>query len=336
MTSVTTRSGNDFSYATGRVGVLQQRLLTTSDVDRLLGAPSDRELQQIFGELKFTSVVTQDMETLDELVGRMETWLHKELEAMLPDAYKPTLGILWLKEDAPLIASLLKKYFHLTKSDEAAESRSPSSYDPALLRDLILNGKPHHTLPEHLVLFVQRQKVKEHMTPALIDASVARYVARTQTELAKAAGSTPLQLYVKHQIDLQNIRIARRLQDNDDASKHFLPGGEVDPLLLVGDRRKAATALRGTSLHFSFTEEFETVEDSSIAVERSLVKALAHDIAQMRANILGLESAFAYAIIALSQLRILRTILIGKRAGLSAAEIREMLPPFLSTSPYEA
>jgi vacuolar-type H+-ATPase subunit C/Vma6 len=336
MTSSMTRSGNDFSYATGRVGVLQQRLLTTSDVDRLLGAHNDRELQQILGELKFTSVVANDMESLDELVGCMETWLHKELEDMTPDAYKPVLDILWLKEDAPLIASLLKKYFHLTKSDEAAESRSPSSHDPALLRDLILNGKSHHTLPGHLVLFVQRQKAKEHVTPSLIDASVARYVARTQTELAKAAGSTLLQLYVKHQIDLQNIRIARRLQDNDDASKHFLPGGEVDPLLLTGDRRKAAAALQGTSLHFSFTEEFETVEDSSIAVERSLVKALAHDIAQMRANILGLESAFAYAIIALSQLRILRTILIGKRAGLSAAEIREMLPPFLSTSPYEA
>lgn len=336
MTIVATRTGNDFSYAAGRVGVLQQRLLTSSDVDRLVGARSERELEQIIGELRFTNVVAGDMESLDELVGRMELWLHHEMETMLPDEFTSTLGILWLREDAPLIASLLKHHFGFMKSDEAAESRSPSSYDPVLLRDLILHGKPHHELPQHLIRFIQRQKQKEHVTPALIDASVARYVARTQTELAKASGSELLRLYVKHQIDLQNIRIARRLQDNDDASKHFLPGGEVDPLLLVGDRRKAAAALRGTSLHFSFTEEFETADDSSIAVERSLVKALAHDIAQMRANILGLEAAFAYAIIALSQLRIIRTILIGKRAELTPIEIREMLPPFLSTSPYEA
>lgn len=331
-----TRAGNDFSYAAGRVGALQQRLLTASDVDRMLGARTDRELRQIFDELKFTNVVTQDMESPDELVGRMETWLHRELENMLPETHKPILGILWLKEDAPLIASLLKKHFRLTKSDEAAESRSPSSYDPALLRDLILRGKSHHALPDHLSRFVQRQKAKQNVTAASIDASVARYVARTQTELAKASGSVQLQLYVKHQIDLQNIRIARRLKDNDDPSKIFLPGGEVKPELLLSDRRKIAAALRGTSLHFSFTEAFETADDSSIAVERSLVKALAHDIAQMRANILGVEAAFAYAIIALSQLRIVRTILIGKRAGLSAAEIGEMLPPFLSTSPYQA
>lgn len=336
MTMAASRVGNDFAYAAGRVGVLQQRLLSPSDVDRLLGAHDDRELLQVVSELKFTSVVAPDMESLDELIPRMEQWLHKELEDMMPDAYKPTLAILWLKEDAPIIAGLLKRQLGFTKEDVSSFAKSPSSYDPELLRALILDNKPHHALPEHLVLFVQRQKMKEHQTPALIDASVARYVARTQSDLAAASGSKALQLYVKHQIDLQNIRIARRLQDSDDASKIFLPGGEVDPLLLTGDRRKAATALRGTSLHFSFTEEFETVEDSSIAVERSLVKALAHDIAMMRSNILGLESSFAYAIIALSQLRILRTILIGKRAGLSSPEIREMLPPFLSTSPYES
>jgi len=332
--SASTRSGNDFAYAAGRVGVLQQRLLGTTDVDRLVGAHNERELQQIITETKFTSVVTGDMETLDELVARMELWLHKELEDMTPDDARPALDILWLKEDAPLISSLLKRYFGFTKVE--TDSRSPSSHDPALLRDLILNGKTHHELPTHLTLFIQRQKRKDHQTPALIDASVARYVARTQTELAKHSGSRQLQLYVKHQIDLQNLRIARRLKDSDDASKIFLPGGEVDPLLLVGDRRKAATALRGTSLHFAFTEEFETADDSSIAIERSLVKALAHDVAHMRANILGLESTFAYAIIALSQLRILRTIIIAKRAGLSNTEIRDMLPPFLSTSPYES
>jgi vacuolar-type H+-ATPase subunit C/Vma6 len=330
------RSGNDFAYATGRVAVLQQRLLTASDVDRLLGAHDDREFRQVVNEMKFTSVAANDMDSLDDLVARMEQWLHRELEDMMPDAYKPVLGILWLKEDAPLIASLLKQHLGFAKSDLPGGGAAPSSYDPEHLRALIRENKAHHSLPEHLVLFVQRQKMKEHQTPALVDASVARYVARAQTDLAAESGSVPLQRYVKHQIDLQNIRIARRLKDSDDASKIFLPGGEVDPLLLTGDRRKAAAALRNTSLHFTFTEEFETVEDSSIAVERSLVKALAHDIAEMRSNILGLESAFAYAIIALSQLRILRTVLIGKRAGLSSAEIREMLPPFLSTSPYES
>lgn len=335
MMGAAARSGNDFAYAAGRVGVLQQRLLTPSDVDRLLGARTESDLERVFGELKFTNVVMGDLSSLDRLIPRMEKWLHDELEQMLPDEWRPMLGILWLKEDAPLIASFLKQHFGFTKT-EVAEGRAPSSYKPRLLRELIIDGKAHHTLPGHLVLFVQRQKRKEHMTPALIDASVARYVARTQSELAKESGSAQLQMYVKHQIDLQNLRIARRLKDSDDASKIFLPGGEVDPMLLVGDRRKAANALRGTSLHFSFTEEFETADDTSIAIERSLVKSLAHDVAQMRANILGPESAFAYAIIALSQLKILRTIIIAKRASLSNPEIRDMLPPFLSTSPYES
>ncbi len=336
MTYAASRSGNDFAYATGRVGVLQQRLMSASDVDRLLGTHDDRELKQAIGEMKFTSVVAGDMESTDELIARMELWLHHELEEMLPDNFRETLGILWLKEDAPLIASLLKQHFGFTKNPLTTGVQSPSSHDPELLRQLIIEHKQHHTLPEHLTLFVQRQKMKEHVTPALIDASVARYVARTQTELAAASGSALLQQYVKHQIDLQNIRIARRLRDSDDPSKIFLPGGEVKPELLLGDRRKTTAALRGTSLHFAFTEAFETAGDSSIAVERSLMKALAHDVALMRGNILGLESAFAYAIIALSQLRILRTILIGKRASLSNAEIRDMLPPFLSTSPYES
>lgn len=334
MIGTTSRAG-DFSYATGRVGALQQRLLTPQDVERLLAARTETELERVLGELKFTSVVMGDISSIDRVIPRMEKWLHDELENMLPDEWRPVLGILWLKEDAPLIASFLKQYFGFTEA-EIAEGRAPSSYKPRLLRSLIIEGKVHHTLPQHLTAFVQRQKRKEHQTPALVDASVARYVARTQTELAKSSGSGLLQQYVKHHIDLQNLRIARRLKDSDEASKIFLPGGEVDPMLLVGDRRKAANALRRTSLHFSFTEEFETTDDTSMSVERSLMKAIAHDVAHMRANILGLEAPFAFAIVALSQLKILRTILIAKRADLSTPEIRDMLPPFLSTSPYES
>lgn len=334
MIGTTSRAG-DFSYATGRVGALQQRLLTPQDVERLLATRTETELERVLGELKFTSVVMGDISSIDRVIPRMEKWLHDELENMLPDEWRPILGILWLKEDAPLIASFLKQYFGFTET-EIAEGRAPSSYKPRLLRSLIIEGKVHHTLPQHLTAFVQRQKRKEHQTPALVDASVARYVARTQTELAKSSGSRLLQQYVKHHIDLQNLRIARRLKDSDEASRIFLPGGEVDPMLLVGDRRKAANALRRTSLHFSFTEEFETGDETSMSVERSLMKAIAHDVAHMRANILGLEAPFAFAIVALSQLKILRTILIAKRADLSTPEIRDMLPPFLSTSPYES
>lgn len=325
-------SGKDCSFATGRIAVLQQRLLSLADVDRLIGAHQASDLPRIFQDVKFTSAVMHDVSSIDEIVARMEQWLRTELESMLPSHYHDALNILWLREDAPLIAGLLKQHFGFAPK-KPLDVRSPSAHDPKLLEALILRDETDEAIPEHLSLFVHKQKTKPNQTPSLIDASVSRYVARTQTELAKASGSALLIAYVRHLIDLQNLRIATRMQETDDAAKHLLPGGEADVAKLIGDKKNAIAALRGTSLHRSIMNEFERASSSTIAIERGLVKGLAHDIAAMRSNLLGFESAFAFAIIALSQLRIIHTVIIGKNAGLSPAEIRDILPPLLSTSP---
>jgi len=89
-----------------------------------------------------------------------------------------------------------------------------------------------------------------------------------------------------------------------------------------------------SSLSFTLTEDLLDLTDDPGALERELAKVLASDIAHMWNIPLSIEPVFAFAALALSHLRLLRVLLMGKRNGLSPQEIKKLLPPFVSASHY--
>ena len=190
----------------------------------------------------------------------------------------------------------------------------------------------HRELTEDLARFIEEMKADKKIKPEQIDYRVAVFIAQKQLELAKKSGSRLIERYVRHLIDLQNIRTARRMRPGEDPSGHFLPGGEIDPNRITTNPREIAMLIHNSTLPNTLADSMRDEGDTSLALERALNKALAHDVAEMRSVPLSIEPIFAYGIMAMSQILLGRTILIGKSAGLTSEEIAQMLPPVFSTS----
>jgi vacuolar-type H+-ATPase subunit C/Vma6 len=319
------------AYGFGRVGVLQEYLLTQADVDRMTSAGSARALAQVITELKISSQVDYHSNP-HRFINNVERWLRHEVRSMVNEDERDLFDILWMKDDAALLAYLLKKNHGLTSALSAEPHVGATAYDPEDLRTLAEGGHAAGA-PEDLRSFVRSVRGERSLTAQEIDTRVARFFAARQIELARRGGEG-MRLYVAHHIDLQNIRTARRLRRDERPEDHLLQGGDISMSRFSSDPQKLSDLVRGSRLSPSLADSIQTAEDSVIVLERGLARAIAADLAHMRMRPLTIEPIFAFAAIAQSQLKLLRTILVGVSAGLSPSELKKLLPPFLSASPY--
>lgn len=323
----------DFAYASGRTGVLQQLLLTASDRDRLLGAADLKAAESILTELKFTSVINQGLQESDEILQATAKWIREEVENMAPESKKSTFHILWIEESAPLLSYHLKKYFGLT---------SPVSREPQTMRTderkmqmiQLIENNAEGSLPPALVAFVREVKQLKDPSPETIDNLAAKYIAQVHINLARKSKSPEILKYVLHRIDLANIRIALRLKEEPVGTSVFIRGGTLDLKRLTGNLDDIIKTIDRSNLPFALAENVRKASEDSNAIEHALSTVTADDIAHMWNIPLSVEPVFAFAAIALSQIKLLRVLLIGKRANMSPQEIKLMLPPFLSASHY--
>jgi vacuolar-type H+-ATPase subunit C/Vma6 len=312
-----------FAYAYGRIGVLQQILLTVQDLDRLLGSSDHNEADRVLTELSLTNVIDQGLSEGPAILHALEEWLKEEVNQMAPESHQTVFAILWLMGDAPLLAYLLK------------EPRSGiAHYDRNALRALVEEGKSG-TLPSHLVSFVKDIQEREGPSPKDIDTAVSRYVTHEQLALAHVSGSAYILRFVQHTIDLSNIRTALRLLDREEEPEDLLLGGGTIPTHeLAGSLGDIRASIDRSPLAFALADHHLDLKTHPAKLERELADVLAADIAAMWNVPLSIEPLFAFASLTLSQLAVLRTLLIGKRNGLHPQEIKELLPPFLSASHY--
>lgn len=330
MSASSSASRQTHAYGFGRIGVLQEYLLTQADVDRMISAKNAAELARILTELKISSQVEYTSNP-HRFINSIEKWLSREVCSMVNEKEREVFDILWMKDDAALLAYLLKKEFGYTSSISVEPHVGATAFNPDELRSLVHTGQS--SLPDDIRTFVRDVKEHRDLQPQDIDNLVAGFVAKRQTVLAKNA-SPAISLYVAHHIDLQNIRTVRRLRPDERPEDHLLPGGEISISRFSTDPQKLADLVRGSHLGSALADSIQTAEDSTIVLERGLAKAIAFDLARMRMNALTIDPIFAFAAIAQSQLKLLRTILVGSSAGLNSTEMKKLLPPFLSASPY--
>lgn len=333
MSSSFLQSRQTHAYGHGRVGVLQEYLLTQGEVERMVASKDANELGKLITELKLSSQVEYNSNP-HRFINSIERWLKTEVESMVSEKERDVFNILWMKDDAALLAYLLKKHHGFTSDISAEPHVGATAFDPEDLRTLVKGGDAP-TLSETLRTFIRTMRNDTTLTPQQIDTRVAQFVAHEQIALAKK-GSEAIHLYVAHHIDLQNIRTARRLRKDEHPMDHLIAGGDISISRFSLDPAKLADLVRGSHLGASLADSIQTAEDSSIVLERGLAKAIAFDLSRMRSNALTLDPIFAFAAIAQSQLKLLRTILIGKSAHLSKEELQRLLPPFLSASPFVA
>ncbi len=322
--------GQNTAYGYGRLGILQQKLLTGNDVDRLVMSHSPAEFERVLNEIAFTEPV-RGM-PVQKMVAGMEQWLRRELNSMLPEPENEVFSILWLREDSARLSYLLKKHFHLTSN---LQLPSDENVEDSPLGHLVLKGESGEVMSE-VADFILPLRLKTELTVAEIDTLVAKFVAEEQVRIAHRSGKTLIERYVRHLIDLQNLRTVHRLHSDDVIEDHLLPGGSIDFEQTGRNNASIAAALRLAGFNANLTDLFSQSPETGLEMERAIGEAIGHEVVTMRSIPLSVESLLAYGVVAMSQLKVLRTVLIGKNAGLRSEEIRTMLPPFLSTSPFAA
>ena len=322
--------GQQFAYAHGRIGVLQQRLLGQSDLDRLLGAADIRDAEKILTELPLTTEIEQSINETDAILSALGAWIRTEVARMSPASRLPVFTILWIEDDCPLIAYLLKRRNGLTSTLSTEPTVSMTAYNPDALRALVEDGIAGN-LPDHLVTFIKTVPATG-MTPEEIDTLVSQYCCNLQLSLARASGSAHILSTVAQMIDTKNIATILRLGRSGGAvdANLLLTGGSIavtdlvkKPLQQIVDRSDLAYALPGIA----------QLSDA-VEIERNLAHVLELNVLQMWNVPLTIEPLFAFACIAKSQLTLVRALLIGKRNGLAPQEIKTLLPPFIPASHY--
>lgn len=334
MSQLSSTLGQHFAYASGRTGVLQQLLLTASDRDRLLGARDLSEAESILTEIKLTNPIDQGLKKTDEILFAVGSWVRSEVEMMSPESKRPVFHILWLQEDAPMLAYLLKKHHGLTSEISRQPHSAMNAYDARELTACVEEGISG-SLPSHLTDFIRVAMRMKNPSPQAVDSAVAQYIADLQLTLARTSGSAAIKRYVRHKIDLTNIRTALRLTSQEpDGTEHLIVGGSIAPKDLKGDVPRILAAIDKSDLPYELSEAVRKSAEDTNALEHALSDVMASDIAHMWNIPLSIEPVFAFAALAQSQMKLLRVLLIGKRATMTPQEIKQMLPPFISASHY--
>ncbi len=321
------------AFGFGRVGVLQELLLSQSDVERLVQSSSEKELAKAMSELKIALHVPYSSHP-HEFINSIEIWLSSELSQLVEEKdAKAVFDILWMKDDTSFVSYLLKKHHNFTSSIATEPHVGAMAYSKELYRECIEKGD-FSRVPESLALWLNALRTRTDLSPQEIDTLVAENFAMEQ--VGRAEKVSPLIVeYVKHHIDLQNIRTAQRLsRGKTPLAPYLLHGGTIAVEHFSEDLTQLATLVKNSELKTILSSA--SAADDFILLERALVKEIADDLAKMRSHILSIEPLFAFGAIAVSQLKVLRTILVGKSAGLSAEEMKLLLPPFLSASPFAA
>ena len=155
---------------------------------------------------------------------------------------------------------------------------------------------------------------------------------RELTRLADAVDCPALTDYLRTRIDGVNlcsaVRAHRLRKGPDFLHRVLLDGGSVPPAALEEaaptDLRElyAATPLREAA---GLAESICAGNGSMTALEKQCDNAVLRLAAKARRTPFGVETALGYLIAAEAELIAVRTIMTGRRAGLSADAIRERL-----------
>lgn len=342
MNELTSITGQHFAFAHGRLSVLIGNLLTRTDVDRFLGAPDFKTAKHMLDDLKFIEFSSGN-ETVDEVLSQALNRARSESERMVPRARRDLLNILWLQYDVPYLAFRIKELKGMT-SDVASMSAFLHTAYPREAWEAALAGKTRADLPPEMLSVVHALVHAQNASPQDIDRALAKAEAKTSLRIARKSGDGLTVEYVRHTIDLMNVRIFQR-GDARNFAEEFIPGGLLPLTAFTGDRVSYRKALIKTPYGFKMKSDLHGFDSDRFNrsspppeewtnLEQAIAQTRLDDLRAMWNQTLGPGPVFAYMNTIIDQVNLLRAILIGKKAQFTPQDIKKILPPLVSASYY--
>lgn len=322
-----------YAYATGRVRVLETRLLDRGRIDRMIDAPDVEGALKVLAEAGYAGAQLSEKArpAVDDIVSGEEERLARLVRETTPDPR--LMEFVTARWDFHNLKVMLKARLHRVPPERAV-ARS-GTVDPAVIERAI-EGETRD-LPPHLAkaLGAARAAHDIHAVPETIDIAVDREMYRYLLAEAKSLGIQYLVDLVETEVDLLNLSVffrSRRMgRERDMAAEAMVPGGKISPLRLIACYEQppeaVAAGLAGTGYEALARQAAAALAEGKplSELERLSEAAMWEGIRKARYVPLGPEPLIGYMFAKLHELKLVRLVLVGKISGMSRESVRERL-----------
>lgn len=318
--SLSIRSAVSYGFAVGRVRVLEGRLLSNATLERLLDARSFEEQRRIVADTDYGSFL-QEART----VGDVETSLDGYIESLLRFV------------ETARLPGAVSEYFRIKFDYQNLKARLKADALGVSVADMLVGhgtvdpsvfAGPLESLPPVFRSLVARTRGTDgSIDRTRVDVVVDTAMAAASLEAARASKCELLVDIALLETDLTNVKTVLRARSlgwpAPEAAESLAGGGRLAPETLMrayslspadmADRLAAHSSLLGLS-----TEDLGSLERFDVAADNAIMRVARR--AHMSAT--GMEPVIGYVTARRSEVVILRTLLVGKIAGLSPDDLR--------------
>ncbi len=308
----------------------ENSLLTRERRERMLDARTDEEAAKVLSECGYAEPEDLSASAVNAVLAQAREELFRDLKAATP---QPGLvEVFQIKYDYHNAKAVLKAQAMGEEPDRLL--MSGGRFDPqSLAEDLRRGDLAGYPEPLRRAVGQAETALSEQRDPQRADLALDRACYAEMTAAAKESESAFLQGYVRLAIDAANlrtaVRCARKNVSQELLLESLLPGGNVDPAGLASAKgqefsgRFAASPLESAA---QLGAGLATPGSGSLtAFERACDDALTAYLAQARRVAFGEQPVVGYLCAREAEATAIRTILSGRKAGLSGEAIRERL-----------
>ena len=322
----------DFTQGVVRTRVLEKRLLSRAQIDRMIDADSIEDVFRILGETEYAGEASKvkDFYNYEKVLSNE---LSRVYDLMREVSVEPkVIDLLTLKYDYHNLKVMIKEkelnedfsYLYLNIGTE----------DFNEIKKLFLNGNLNEIKKEYqeAIETVQKDFAKSK-DPGRIDMILDRYYFKHLYQLA-ADTKIPLFVdYVKDMIDFINekttIRLKRQGRNRNIMEEAILPGGNIDKeslLLTLNDSiEEMMQKLKDYRISSSLLKGLESYEKTNRLTdfEKYMDDYLMNLNKSSKYITFGPEPIFSYIVAKETEIKNLRIIMVSKTNGISPEAIRE-------------
>jgi len=316
----------DFLYATMRVRVNENNLLSSRAIERMVDARTPEEAVKVLADAGYGDVMPRSFKDVERALGEMRAKVMAFIREISPS--EEIYEVFALKYDFHNIKTIIKAAF---TGEDAERLLSDSSYIPKEKLVSAVNGIDCSDLPEKMTEAIVKAKetLAHTRDPQLSDFILDRAYFEMISDAAERSKSEFLKGYVRLLCDIANLRSAvrnmRQCRGADVLSSSLVQGGSISTETFMSYNFESgffgstleeaahlgAEAAAGTASLLEFERE---LDNAQIRYMRS-AKYVAFDERPIIAYIAARE-AEAMAV---------RIIMAGHLEGLAADEIRSRL-----------
>ncbi len=322
-----------YAYATGRVRVLETRLLDRGRIDRMIDASDLESSLKVLAEAGYARAELSEKvhPSIDDIIAGEEGRLATLVRETTPEPR--LIDFITARWDHHNLKTMLKAKLHRVPPEKAVARHG--MVDLAVIERAI-EGEARD-LPHHLAEALRAAKAAHDVraVPETIDIVVDREMYTYLLARAREISIPYLEGLVRTEIDMLNLsaffRSRRMGRDKGLVAEALVPGGRISPTKLVAlyeqPPEAVAGGLAGTGCEVVARQAASALAEGKplAELERLSEAAMWERIRKARYVPLGPEPLIGYMFAKLHELKLVRLILVGKTSGMARESMRERL-----------